>query len=121
MSIVNGTHLAHRSIGWRCAIFPIPDGIGAGVELCLRSFQWPTLVTLVIFPILMFMYVRLARREERDAIAEFSEEYLRYASKTPAFFPHFSSSATEKATTKKPDEHFGDGHTIKKYARLRIC
>lgn len=89
--------------------------------MCLRSFQWPTLVTLVIFPILMFMYVRLARREERDAITEFSEEYLRYASKTPAFFPHFSSSATEKATTKKPDEHFGDGHTIKKYARLRTC
>ena len=89
--------------------------------MCLRSFQWPTLVTLVIFPILMFMYVRLARREERDAIAEFSEEYLRYASKTPAFFPHFSSPATEKATTKKPDEHFGDGHTIKKYARLRTC
>ena len=86
-----------------------------------RRFQWPTLVALVISPILMFMYVRLARREERDAITEFSEEYLLYASKTQAFFPHFSSSATEKTTTKKPDEHFGDGHKIKKYACLRTC
>jgi protein-S-isoprenylcysteine O-methyltransferase Ste14 len=62
-------------------------------------FQWPTLVTLVMFPILVFMYVQLARREERDALAEFGEEYVRYASKTPAFFPHLSSSASEKAPT----------------------
>jgi protein-S-isoprenylcysteine O-methyltransferase Ste14 len=45
------------------------------------------------------MYVHLARREECDAIAEFGEQYVRYASKTPAFFPCLSSSATEKATT----------------------
>lgn len=57
-------------------------------------FQWPTLVTLAMFPILVFMYLQLARREERDALAEFGEEYVRYASKTPAFFPSLSSSAT---------------------------
>ena len=62
-------------------------------------FQWPTLVTLVMFPILVFMYVHLARREERDALAEFGEEYVRYSSKTPAFFPRLTSSATQKATT----------------------
>ena len=62
-------------------------------------FQWPTLVTLAMFPILVFMYLHLARREERDSIAEFGEEYIRYASKTPAFIPRLSSSATEKATT----------------------
>jgi len=60
-------------------------------------FQWPTLVTLVMFPILVFMYVHLARREEREAIAEFGEQYVRYASKTPAFFPHLSAAAAEKA------------------------
>jgi protein-S-isoprenylcysteine O-methyltransferase Ste14 len=62
-------------------------------------FPWPTLVTLAMFPIRGFMYVHLARREEYDAIAEFGEQYVRYASKTPAFFPCLSSSATEKATT----------------------
>lgn len=62
-------------------------------------FQWPTLVTLVMFPILVIMYVRLSRREERDAKAEFGEEYAQYAAKVPAFFPRFSSSATEKANT----------------------
>jgi protein-S-isoprenylcysteine O-methyltransferase Ste14 len=51
--------------------------------------QWPTLVTLLMFPILVIMYVRLAHREEREALAEFGEAYTRYAATTPAFFPHF--------------------------------
>ncbi len=49
--------------------------------------QWPTLVTLTMFPILVYMYVRLARTEERDALKEFGQDYARYAGKTPAFFP----------------------------------
>ena len=52
--------------------------------------QWPTLITLVMFPILVFMYVKLARREEREALAEFGDEYRRYLVRTPAFLPeHF--------------------------------
>ena len=72
-----------------------------GFILIMLGFllQWPTLVTLVMFPILVAMYVLLARREERDAIAEFGEEYVRYAGRTPAFWPRLSSSATAKATT----------------------
>jgi protein-S-isoprenylcysteine O-methyltransferase Ste14 len=54
--------------------------------------QWPTLVTLILFPILVYMYVRLASREERDAIAEFGDLYTRYANRTPAFFPRLGSS-----------------------------
>ena len=49
--------------------------------------QWPTLVTLAMFPILLFMYVRLAKREERDALAEFGDEYRRYMRDVPGFFP----------------------------------
>ncbi len=48
--------------------------------------QWPTLLTLVMFPILVIMYVRLARREEREAAASFGEEWNAYATRTPAFF-----------------------------------
>ncbi len=51
--------------------------------------QWPTLLTLLMFPILVFMYVRLARREEREALAAPGEEYRRYMNRTPAFFPTF--------------------------------
>ena len=53
-------------------------------------FQWPTLLTLLMFPILVVMYVRLARREERDAKQEFGDAWDAYAQTTPAFFPHLS-------------------------------
>lgn len=68
----------------------------AGFVLIMFGFllQWPTLVTLAIFPILFFMYVRLARKEELDAAAEFGEEYRRYQLRTPAFFPRLGVSAS---------------------------
>ncbi len=50
--------------------------------------QWPTLITLAMFPVLITMYVNLARREERDAAAAFGDAYRRYAEVTPAFVPH---------------------------------
>ncbi len=49
--------------------------------------QWPTLVTLVMFPVLVTMYVKLAYREEREVRAEFGEAWERYAARTPAFIP----------------------------------
>ena len=55
--------------------------------------QWPTILTLVMFPILVVMYVRLAHHEERDAAAEFGEQYAAYAARTPGFFPRLGSSA----------------------------
>lgn len=61
----------------------------AGFILIMLGFllQWPTLVTLIMFPILVSMYVRLARREEHEVLSEFGDEYRRYADRTPAFFP----------------------------------
>ncbi|WP_396586528.1 methyltransferase family protein [Bermanella sp. R86510] len=54
--------------------------------------QWPTIPTVVMFPILVVVYVRLAKREERTAIKEFGEEYRRYIASTPAWFPKFNTS-----------------------------
>ena len=53
--------------------------------------QWPTLITLVMFPILVFVYVRLAHREEREVMAEFGDTYSRYASLTPGFVPRLNA------------------------------
>ena len=52
--------------------------------------QWPTLVTLIMFPILVYMYARLARREEQEVLAEFGAEYRSYVARTPAFLPQVS-------------------------------
>jgi methanethiol S-methyltransferase len=66
-----------------------------GFILIMLGFllQWPTLVTLVMFPILVYMYVRLARMEESEARKEFGDRYERYAARTPGFIPrlpHFA-------------------------------
>lgn len=40
-----------------------------------------------MFPVLVIMYVRLARGEEQSAIAEFGAQYRRYMSEVPGFIP----------------------------------
>ena len=57
--------------------------------------QWPTLVTLVMFPILVWMYGRLARKEEQDALREFGDEYAQYAARTPAFLPRWRAARSQ--------------------------
>jgi protein-S-isoprenylcysteine O-methyltransferase Ste14 len=51
--------------------------------------QWPTLPTLVMFPILVWFYIRLAKKEEREVSAFFGETYTRYANHKPRFIPRF--------------------------------
>lgn len=51
--------------------------------------QWPTLVTLAMFPVLVLGYARLAKREEQDLVDEFGQSYLQYRAHTPAFIPAF--------------------------------
>jgi protein-S-isoprenylcysteine O-methyltransferase Ste14 len=53
--------------------------------------QWPTLVTVVMFPTLVFMYGRLAKREEAEMLAQFGDAYRRYRDAVPAFIPKFFS------------------------------
>ena len=63
----------------------------AGFILIMLGFllQWPTLLTLAMFPLLVWRYVRLALREEQAALADFGDAYARYAAVTPAFVPRF--------------------------------
>jgi protein-S-isoprenylcysteine O-methyltransferase Ste14 len=68
----------------------------AGFVLIMLGFllQWPTLVTLAMFPTLVFMYVRLALAEEREVRAQFDAEYERYAARTPRFVPRLGGART---------------------------
>lgn len=51
--------------------------------------QWPTIITLVMAPVLIITYHRLARREEAVMIEEFPGEYQQYKERVPAFIPRF--------------------------------
>lgn len=68
-----------------------PQYLGFIIIMLGFLVQWPTLPTLVMFPVLIWMYLRLARREEREALARFGEQYARYAAQTPAFLPRWGS------------------------------
>lgn len=64
-----------------------------GFVLIMFGFllQWPTLITLVMFPVLLIVYARLARHEERDSLAALGEAYSNYMARTPAFVPRFGA------------------------------
>jgi protein-S-isoprenylcysteine O-methyltransferase Ste14 len=63
-----------------------------GFILVLTGFlvQWPTLLTLAMCPVLVVMYARLARQEEKETKAAFGGAYDRYAARVPAFLPRWS-------------------------------
>lgn len=58
--------------------------------------QWPTILTLLMFPVLVYMYVRLARREELEVRQELGDVYDRYAATTPAFIPRWGKQVGMK-------------------------
>ncbi|SFN98373.1 Protein-S-isoprenylcysteine O-methyltransferase Ste14 [Roseovarius lutimaris] len=65
----------------------------AGFVLVLTGFllQWPTLLTLAMYPFLIWMYARLARREEQETRERFGTVFDDYARRVPAFFPALRS------------------------------
>ena len=55
--------------------------------------QWPTIVTGATWPVLLAVYYRLARREEREAEARYGEAYRAYRARVPMFVPRLRSAA----------------------------
>jgi len=51
--------------------------------------QWPSFTTLIMWPILIFAYYRLAVREEKEVEKQFGQEFLEYKNRVPAFIPRF--------------------------------
>jgi len=49
--------------------------------------HWPTVFSITVFPVIVVVYVWLARREERHVIEEFGDAYLEYRRRVPMFFP----------------------------------
>lgn len=64
-----------------------PQYLGLILVVLGFSVQWPTLLTLLMGPVLIVMYVWLARREDADMAAVFGALFLDYEARTPAFIP----------------------------------
>ena len=65
--------------------------------------QWPTLTTLLMWPILMYAYYRLAMREEREVEAKFGEAYAMYKNRVPAFIPKLGKTGFEAPVDPVPE------------------
>jgi protein-S-isoprenylcysteine O-methyltransferase Ste14 len=68
-----------------------PQYVGFILIMIGFLLQWPTILTLAMFPILVVMYVLLGRREEREAIAHFGEAYIEYRKRVPGFVPRLGA------------------------------
>lgn len=79
----------------------VTDGIYArvrhpqysGLFLIIVSLliQWPTIISVLMAPLLLWTYLRLARREEQEMEARFGEAYQAYKSRVPAFIPRLDT------------------------------
>lgn len=63
-----------------------PQYVGFVIVIIGFLMQWPTIPTLVMAPILITMYIRLAKKEEKY-VSKIYPEYQNYRMKTPAFIP----------------------------------
>ncbi len=64
-----------------------PQYTGIFLGLFGQLIHWPTIPTVVLFPVVVWAYVRLARREEAQMVERFGETYEAYRRRVPMFFP----------------------------------
>ena len=82
-----------------------PQYVGFVAIMVGFLLQWPTLITLMMFPVLVVVYLRLARREEMETAAAFGEAWVAYAARTPAFLPRWPRPHSG------PEGRRGDAHS----------
>lgn len=66
-----------------------PQYLGLFMIIMALLIQWPTIISVLMAPVLFWSYVRLARREEQEVEAQFGETYRIYQAQVPAFIPRW--------------------------------
>ena len=72
-----------------------PQYLGFFLITLGMNVQWLTIITLALWPVVVIVYYKLAKTEEKDAEEKFGEEYLKYKRTVPGFIP--------RIRRKKPD------------------
>ena len=75
-----------------------PQYVGFVLIMVGFLLQWPTFVTLAMFPILLVVYRRLAIREERDVRSQFGPTWDEYAARVPRFVPRLHAAVSSAAS-----------------------
>ena len=84
-----------------------------GFMLVMVGFllQWPTIPTLVMFPVLVFIYRRLALAEEGEVATRFGPAWVQYAAITPGFIPRRRRDRAATRAQQQPDNPKRDRRT----------
>ena len=64
-----------------------PQYTGIMLAVIGQIVHWPTVLTLLLFPVIILLYVWLARKEEKLMVERYGEQYLAYRRRVPMFFP----------------------------------
>ncbi|MFQ5904238.1 MAG: methyltransferase family protein [Candidatus Binatia bacterium] len=64
-----------------------PQYTGIFLAVFGQLIHWPTIPTLVLFPVIVWAYYRLSLREEQQMIRQFGSSYETYQQNIPMFFP----------------------------------
>ncbi|MFQ6073977.1 MAG: methyltransferase family protein, partial [Candidatus Bathyarchaeia archaeon] len=64
-----------------------PQYLGIIVGTSAFLVQWPTIITVAMWPVLTYAYIRQARKEEQEMERKFGEEYRRYKRRVPMLIP----------------------------------
>lgn len=75
-----------------------PQCVGFIIIMFGFLIQWPTILTLLMFPALVGLYIDRAHTEEAEASAKFGAPYSRYAADVPGWFPHIRRFAEHGMT-----------------------
>lgn len=109
--IITGTGLLFVIAGWR-SIYRSDGIVIKGPYRFLRHPQylgfllitggwlihWPTIPTIIMWPILLFLYYNLAKKEEKEMERRFGEKYEQYKQSVPMFIPTLHPYRTISAT-----------------------
>ena len=75
-----------------------PQYVGIIVALFGQIIHWPTVITVALFPIIVFAYLVLAHKEERKMIEAFGDAYREYQRRVPRFIPRIGRRESPHGT-----------------------
>ena len=75
-----------------------PQYLGFLLVMAGWLLQWPTIPTLLMFPVLAVVYARLARHEEREVALHFGAVWDAYAARVAPYRPHRPTAASQQET-----------------------
>lgn len=94
MLVIRGwVQVYHASLAGRLATQGVyglvrhPQYTGIMLAVFGQIIHWPTVITVLLFPLIIYAYVRLAKREESRLCEQFGDAYLAYRQRLPMFLP----------------------------------